>query len=168
MIRLDWLNNLSEEQASTELLKCCGSLNWARQMVSSRPIGSFEELIQKANAVWWNLDRDDWLEAFRSHPKIGENKASAKISTQSEGWSGQEQAGINDAATQTLDELAKLNRVYEEKFGFIFIVCATGKSSKEMLAILKTRIGNDLETELPVAAGEQAKITEIRLGKLLT
>jgi OHCU decarboxylase len=168
MIRLHWLNNLSEEEASTELLKCCGSLNWARQMVSRRPIGSFEELIQKANTVWWNLDRDDWLEAFRSHPKIGENKASAKVSTQSEGWSGREQAGIHGAATQTLDELAKLNRVYEEKFGFIFIVCATGKSSEQMLAILKSRIGNDLETELPVAACEQAKITEIRLGKLLT
>jgi 2-oxo-4-hydroxy-4-carboxy--5-ureidoimidazoline (OHCU) decarboxylase len=110
MIRLDWLNNLSEEEASTELLKCCGSLNWARQMVSSRPIGSFEELIQKANTVWWNLDRDDWLEAFRGHPKIGENKASAKVSTQSEGWSGQEQAGIHGASTQTLDELAKMNR----------------------------------------------------------
>jgi OHCU decarboxylase len=168
MIRLDWLNNLSEEEASTELLKCCGSQNWARRMVSSRPFGSFDELIQKAEAVWWALDRVDWLEAFRSHPKIGERKAAAKVSTESEGWSGQEQAGIQSAATQTLDELAKLNREYEEKFGFIFIVCATGKSSEEMLAILKTRIGNDLDTELPIAAGEQAKITEIRLGKLLT
>jgi OHCU decarboxylase len=168
MIRLDWLNNLSEEEAFNELLKCCGSQNWAWQMVSSRPLRSFEELIQKADAVWWTLDRDAWLEAFRSHPKIGESKASAKVSTQSEGWSGQEQAGIHHAATQTLAELAKLNREYEEKFGFIFIVCATGKSSDEMLAILKSRIGNDLETELPVAACEQAKITEIRLGKLLT
>ena len=167
MIRLDWLNNLSEEEASNELLKCCGSQNWARQMVSSRPIASFEELIQKAETAWWNLDRDDWLTAFRSHPKIGENKA-ATVSTQSEGWSGQEQAGIHGAATQTLDELAKLNGEYEKKFGFIFIVCATGKSSEEMLAILKSRIGNDLETELPVAAREQAKITEIRLRKLLT
>jgi OHCU decarboxylase len=168
MIRLDWLNNLSEEEASNELLKCCGSQNWARQMGSSRPIGSFEELIQKAETVWWNLDRNDWLAAFRSHPKIGENKAAATVSTQSQGWSGQEQAGIHGAATQTLAELAKLNREYEEKFGFIFIVCATGKSSDEMLAILKSRIGNDLETELPVAAREQAKITEIRLRKLLT
>jgi OHCU decarboxylase len=125
-------------------------------------------LIQKAEAVWWSLDRDDWWEAFRSHPKIGEKKALAKVSTQSEDWSGQEQAGIHDAVTQTLVELAKLNREYEEKFGFIFIVCATGKSSEEMLAILKSRIGNDLETELPVAASEQAKITKIRLRKLLT
>jgi allantoicase len=168
MIRLDWLNNLSEEEASNELLKCCGSQNWARQMVSSRPIGSFEELIQKAEIAWWDLDRDDWLAAFRSHPKIGENKAAATVSSQSEGWSGQEQAGIHGAATQTLDELAKLNGEYEKKFGFIFIVCATGKSSEEMLAILKSRIGNDLETELPVAAREQEKITEIRLRKLLT
>jgi OHCU decarboxylase len=168
MICLDWLNNLSEEEASNELRKCCGSQNWARQIVSSRPIRSFEELIQKAEAVWWSLDRDDWWEAFRSHPKIGEKKASAMVSTQSEDWSGHEQAGIHDAATQTLVELAKLNREYEEKFGFIFIVCATGKSSEEMLAILKSRIGNDLETELPVAASEQAKITEIRLRKLLT
>jgi OHCU decarboxylase len=137
-------------------------------MVSNRPIGSFEELIQKAETAWWDLDRDDWLAAFRSHPKIGENKAAATVSSQSEGWSGQEQAGIHGAATQTLDELAKLNGEYEKKFGFIFIVCATGKSSEEMLAILKSRIGNDLETELPVAAREQEKITEIRLRKLLT
>ena len=168
MIRLDWLNSLSEEAASIELLKCCGSQKWARRMGSSRPIGSFEELIRKADTIWLHLDRDDWLEAFRSHPKIGEHKAAAKVSTQSEGWSGQEQAGIHGAATQTLDELAKLNCEYEEKFGFIFIVCATGKASEEMLAILKTRIGNDLETELPIAAREQAKITKIRLGKLLS
>jgi OHCU decarboxylase len=168
MTRLDWLNSLSEGEASTELLKCCGSQNWARRMVSSRPFGSFDELIQKSDAVWWDLDQHDWLEAFRSHPKIGERKAAVKVSTESEGWSGQEQAGIQSAVRQTLDELAQLNREYEDKFGFIFIVCATGKSSEEMLAILKARIGNDLDTELPFAASEQAKITEIRLGKLLT
>ena len=168
MAHLDWLNSLSEVEASTELLKCCGSHSWARRMVSSRPFGSFDELIHKSTEVWRDLDHDDWLEAFRSHPKIGERKAAAKVSTQAEGWSGQEQAGIQSAAPQTLAELAKLNYEYEQKFGYIFIVCATGKSSIEMLQLLRSRLTNDAVAELPIAAGEQAKITEIRLRKLLS
>ncbi len=118
--------------------------------------------------VWWSLTPDDWLEAFRSHPKIGEKKASDKVSAQSQQWSGQEQAGVSRASQDTADSLAALNRAYEQKFGFIFIICATGKTSEEMLAALQTRLNHDSDTELRLAAAEQAKITELRLKKLLT
>lgn len=136
-------------------------------MASRRPFESVEDLTRTASDVWWSLNQDDWLEAFRSHPKIGEKKAAETISTQSQQWSGQEQSGIRDAAGDTIDSLAQLNREYEEKFRFIFIVCATGKSAAEMLALLRERIENDRDTELPIAAAEQAKITELRLKKLV-
>jgi OHCU decarboxylase len=161
------LNEMSASEATAEFLKCCGSRKWAGRMVESRPFESLDELTTHATDVWWNLEHDDWLEAFRSHPRIGERKAANQLSLQSRAWSRQEQAGVDKAAKQMLDELADLNRQYEAKFGYIFIVCATGKSSEEMLAILKSRIRNNAETELSIAAGEQAKITEIRLRKLI-
>lgn len=164
---LEWLNALPESQATTELLKCCGSRAWAQQMVATRPFETAEHLRAKADDIWSSLEPGDWLEAFRSHPKIGEKKAEAPVSTEAHAWSDQEQSGIQDSATQTLSELARLNHAYEVKFGFIFIVCATGKSSVEMLSILKSRLKNDQATELRIAAAEQAKITEIRLRKLL-
>lgn len=164
---LSWLNSLSDTHASEQFLKCCGSHNWTRRMAESGPFESVGQLCSMANAVWWDLTEDDWLEAFRSHPRIGERKAAAEVSTQALDWSNQEQAAVRNTAKQTLDELARLNRAYEKKFGYIFIVCATGKSSEEMLETLKSRIGNDPKVELRIAAGEQAKITEIRLRKLL-
>jgi len=132
-----------------------------------RPFANLEELMQTAVQVWSGLGPDDWLEAFHSHPKIGEKKAAAATSTAAAKWSEEEQAGTRDSTHETMRTLAELNREYHEKFGFIFIVCATGKSSEEMLAILRGRLGNDPETELRVAAAEQAKITELRLKKLI-
>jgi OHCU decarboxylase len=137
-------------------------------MTASRPFKSLEQLQTRASEIWWTVDRDDWLEAFRSHPKIGGSKAEEKVSDQSRAWSGEEQSGVKSGSEQVLSELATLNRQYEDKFGFIFIVCATGKSSDEMLAILKSRLANDAETELRNAASEQEKITEIRLRKLIS
>jgi len=164
---LNWLNELSEAEAEQEFLKCCGSRSWARQMVESRPFESSSTLHERATDIWWGLESADWLEAFRSHPKIGEKKAAAEVTAQAQSWSGQEQSGITGATKQTLNELAALNQEYEAKFGDIFIVCATGRSSEEMLAIIKSRIGNLPNDELRVAAAEQVKITEIRLGKLI-
>lgn len=164
---LESLNALPAGQASQEFLKCCGSARWATAMTERRPYKSLEELTRAASDLWWMLEQSDWLEAFRSHPKIGEKKAAAEVSTQSKQWSGQEQAGVQSAAQDTIDSLAQLNREYEEKFGFIFIVCATGKSAGEMLNILRQRLQNDSDTELPIAAAEQAKITELRLKKLV-
>ena len=161
------LNNLSADQAATELLKCCGSHRWAQRVVQSRPFDDLDQLAQVATAIWWDCERDDWLEAFRSHPKIGGQKSEAEVSGLSRSWSAQEQASVQDASSETLTELAQLNHDYEAKFGFIFIVCASGKSPEEMLGILRSRIGNDEDSEPRIAAEEQAKITELRLRKLI-
>jgi len=136
-------------------------------MSSDRPYETVEALLEHADHIWWSLNSDDWLEAFRSHPKIGEKRASDNVSAQSRHWSGQEQAGMSSASQETADSLTELNRAYEQKFGFIFIICATGKSSAEMLAALQERLQHDSDTELRLAAAEQAKITALRLKKLL-
>jgi len=164
---LAWLNSLNADEAANELLQCCGSRRWATEMANRRPYASLETLITTAHETWWSLDQNDWLEAFRSHPKIGEKKAADKVSTQSQQWSGQEQSGVVNIAQQTVDSLAELNHAYEQKFGYIFIICATGKTSDEMLTALRERLHNDPVAELPIAAAEQSKITELRLKKLL-
>lgn len=137
-------------------------------MVANQPYPNLEALITRANEVWWSLDPNDWLEAFRSHPRIGEKKAAEKVSVQSQQWSGQEQAGMSNASQQTAASLSALNYAYEQKFGYIFIICATGKTSAEMLSSLHERLQHDPDTELPIAAAEQGKITGLRLKKLLT
>ena len=160
------LNSLAASDAIEEFLKCCGSKNWARQMVAAGH-DSLDEMIADADRVWWSLGAQDWLEAFHSHPKIGEQKAAAATAVEAQQWCEAEQSGIRDSAQQTLDDLAKLNHAYEEKFGYIFIVCASGKSCEELLAILRERLSNDPVEELRIAAAEQAKITRLRLRKLL-
>jgi OHCU decarboxylase len=165
--KLASLNSSSVSEAQSELLKCCGSRQWAERMIAERPLKSLDELTEKADRIWWALEPRDWLEAFRSHPKIGEKKAAAAVSDESKRWSEAEQAGVSNAATQTVQALAELNQEYEEKFGYIFIVCATGKSSEEMLEILRGRLENDRDEELRIAAAEQAKITKLRLQKLV-
>jgi OHCU decarboxylase len=161
------LNSLSLAEAEKELLKCCGSKEWAQRLLAERPFESLADLSAKAERVWWTLEPRDWLEAFHSHPKIGEKKAVTATTPEAQRWSADEQAGINSSAPATVHALADLNRVYEDKFGFIFIVCASGKSSEEMLAMLRERLENDRDEELRIAAGEQARITQLRLSKLL-
>ncbi len=139
-----------------DLLRCCGSTRWAGRMAAFDDTDVFAA----ADRIWWSLEREDWLEAFAAHPKIGESSNSK--------WSQQEQARASGASSETLAELRSANRAYAEKFGYIFIVCATGKSAEEMLALLNRRIGNDPETELRIAAGEQLRITYLRLEKLLS
>ena len=162
------LNELSTADAEAEFLKCCGSAKWARDMAAARPFAGCAELLGKCAEISTRLKTEDWLEAFRAHPKIGENSAAKSQTTQEQGWSAQEQSGMQAASAELVSELAIRNREYEARFGFIFIVCATGKSSGEMLAILNRRIHNDPQTELQVAAEEQRKITLLRLQKLLT
>ena len=137
-------------------------------MTVARPFTALEDLLARADGVWWSLNQEDWLEAFRAHPKIGEQKAAAAQSEQAQNWSKQEQSGTEGAKAETRDALAAGNQEYEKRFGFIFIVCATGKSSGDMLEILTRRLQNESGAELPVAAEEQRKITRLRLEKLLT
>ncbi len=138
-----------------------------RRMVDERPFGSVNELFERADRIWWALEPQDWLEAFRSHPKIGEHKAEQQISSEAQAWSEQEQAGTRNSARETMEALAELNRKYEEKFGYIFIVCASGKTSDEMLALLRNRLENDPDEEVRNAAAEQAQITQLRIRKLI-
>lgn len=161
------LNDMADNEAQSEFLKCCGSTRWAASMTSARPFASVDELLSQADEAWWSLSEADWLEAFRAHPKIGEKKAVSAQSEQAQKWSAQEQAGVSRASAAVVEELADRNREYEERFGFIFIVCATGKSSAEMLSIINARIGNERATELRNAAEEQRKITRLRLEKLV-
>jgi OHCU decarboxylase len=164
---LERLNALPEEHARVELLKCCGSTAWADRLIEQRPIGSVAKLKESAREIWASLDIKDWREAFHAHPKIGEKKAVKDTGKVAQAWSEGEQSGTQTATDETLAELARLNQEYEKKFGFIFIVCATGKSSEEMLRLLRERLGNSEDQELHNAAAEQAKITELRIDKLL-
>src|ERR1051325_10043284 len=143
---LQSLNEVSTSQAEAELLKCCGSTRWARAMAAARPFANAADLFAKADLAASSLTEQDWLEAFRAHPKIGEKKAETAQTDQEKNWSAQEQSAVHAAATDTMAELAQRNREYEDRFGFIFIVCATGRSSGEMLAILNKRIKNDRQT----------------------
>ena len=136
-------------------------------MTAARPFANVDELLTKAESTWSSLSPEDWFEAFRAHPMIGEKKAAAAQSEEARQWSAQEQSGIRNAAADTMAALAAGNRDYEQRFGFIFIVCATGKRSEEMLAILQSRLQNDAEAEIAVAAEEQRKIMRLRLEKLL-
>lgn len=165
--KLKQLNQAAEETARIDFLNCCGSEKWARLMIEARPFADVAALINQAEEIWLNLATEDWLEAFAAHPKIGARKAAPKQQAQSAEWSQGEQSGTHAAADSVLDELTEANRLYEKKFGFIFIVCATGKSAKEMLELCRQRLSNDANSEIRTAADEQRKITEIRLKKLL-
>ncbi len=161
------LNRLTAEEARAALLACCGSTRWASEVAALRPFWDVGQLLNLGGRVWRELPREDWLEAFRAHPKIGEKQAEKETGAEAQRWAEGEQSRAREASNETLDALAEANRGYEERFGFIFIVCATGKSADEMLALLRERIDNDPETELRVAAGEQWRITELRLRKFL-
>ena len=157
---LEELNRASDEDATQRLLACCGSERWASQMLRHRPFESVNVLHRCANEVWTSLSALDMLEAFSQHPQIG-GAATSK-------WSTEEQQGMSHAQQETTDAILELNARYQRQFGYIFIVCATGKSAEEMHSVLEQRLCNEPEHELPVAAEEQAKIMHLRLDKLLT
>ncbi|HEX3314535.1 MAG TPA: 2-oxo-4-hydroxy-4-carboxy-5-ureidoimidazoline decarboxylase [Gemmataceae bacterium] len=161
------LNVLSVSAARAEFLKCCGSRRWADGMIARRPFADTASLAAAADDIWSAATRDDCLEAFAAHLKIGSDVESLRTKfAHTARWSSQEQAGISSADETTIRRLAELNRVYDERFGCIFIVCATGKSASEMLAILESRLGNNPVEELRIAAEEQRKIMHLRLAKL--
>jgi OHCU decarboxylase len=187
-MRLDELNRLDGDSAARELLRCCGSTHWARAMAAARPFQSAGAMVVAADAIWASLEPADWLEAFAAHPRIGETAgtmrtvpADAPMAAPSRGdsdlrrslveknaeWSALEQSGVARAPDDVRDRLATRNRDYEARFGYIFIVCASGKSAGEMLEILERRLPNDRAVELPIAVEEQRRITRLRLEKLL-
>ena len=177
---LERLNHLPAEEAQARLLSCCGSREWARRLAAKRPFGSAEALAEAAGRIWASLSREDWLEAFAAHPRIGAGtekgtdsfnrpslSGAERKTDLSRFWARGEQAGARSATPETLARLADANRRYEDRFGHVFIVCASGKSAAEMLALAEARLHNDAQTELAIAAEEQRQITRLRLAKLL-
>ncbi|HEU5072612.1 MAG TPA: 2-oxo-4-hydroxy-4-carboxy-5-ureidoimidazoline decarboxylase [Polyangiaceae bacterium] len=163
------LNGLGREDAERALESCCAARKWVAKMLERLPFPATETVFSAASEAWNELEREDYLEAFAAHPKIGEDPAALRERfAPTARWSGEEQAGLAGSSDALLDELRQLNVSYRERFGYIFIVCATGKRAEEMLALLKFRLQHAPEEELRVAAAEQAKITRLRLEKLIT
>ena len=159
MTSVEELDAMPPSEAAEIFMSCCGATRWVNDMVAMRPFGLTERVHAAADEAWGRTSKADWLEAFAHHPRIGERKV--------EGWARGEQAGVSSASASTHEELADINRAYEEKFGHIYIVCATGKSAEEMLDIARRRMSNDADSELHAAAEEQRKIMQLRLRKLL-
>lgn len=161
------LNEMPEAEARAALTRCCGAGRWVDGMLAGRPYASRTHLHGHARHVWWHLGDGDWREAFEHHPRIGADPATlrAKFAATAD-WSAGEQAGVAGADDAVIEALAEGNRAYEERFGHIFIVCASGLTAAQMLARLQARINNAPENELRIAAGEQVKITALRLEKL--
>jgi 2-oxo-4-hydroxy-4-carboxy-5-ureidoimidazoline decarboxylase len=160
-------NILPKQELVEVLTRCCGSSAWVQKMLPFIPADDMVELLEDAEEQWWKCTEADWKQAFANHPKIGDLDSLKNKYADTAEWASGEQQGTNAASGQTLKELADANKEYEEKFGYIFIVCATGKSADEMLVILKDRLSNDPPAEIEIAADEQNKITKLRLEKLL-
>lgn len=158
-MRMTDFDELPLTEAGDLLRECCGSSRWVSAMIERRPFGSRNAAFTAADEIWKSLDSTDWLEAFAHHPRIGEQTKNSVAA--------REQSGVKSADDDIRAQLARVNRDYEQRFGYIYIVCATGKSAEEILVLARSRMNNDPATELAVAAEEQGKITQLRLAKLL-
>ncbi|HTV60065.1 MAG TPA: allantoicase [Verrucomicrobiae bacterium] len=165
---LDLLNHLSRAKALEALFDCCGSKKWAARMADLRPFAAAPQLLESADSVWASLGRGDWLAAFRHHPPIGGSKAPRSQSAKARHWSRGEQSASRKTSPETRRVLAAANQAYHAAFGYVFLICATGKTSEQILESLQQRLSNDPDTELKMAAEEQRKITRLRLEKLLS
>ena len=159
------LDALSESEARDALHRCCGSRAWVEGMLGARPFRSEAALLEHAERIWSTLEEGDWREAFAAHPRIGARNLDAAPASTRE-WSREEQSGMERAPDPVRRALEEGNARYEARFGHVFLICATGRSSEEMLAALESRLGNAPEEELRIAAAEQGKITRLRLEKL--
>ena len=162
------LNTLPAASLKTELFRCCGSTAWVEKMIRFFPMDDLVEMLEDAEEQWYACTEADWREAFAHHPKIGDIESlSGKFSDTGE-WATAEQDNVNVASGETITRLALVNEAYEKKFGYIFIVSATGKTAEEMLALMEQRLSNTAQDEISIAAEEQIKITLLRLQKLIT
>ena len=164
---VDELNDLPDGRATELFTACCGSSHWVERMSGRRPFASAPAVFSAADEIWRGLAKRDWLEAFAHHPRIGEEAANVAQSERARNWSAGEQASVTRASESIRLAQKDMNAQYERRFGYIYIVCATGKSPNELFGIARDRLSNDPETELRVAAEEQRKITRLRLEKLL-
>ncbi len=161
-------HHLDASQKKKLLYQCCGSTAWVEKMLSVPPANDLIDLFEDAEEKWYDCSEKDWLEAFSQHPKIGDLDSLKKKFADTAIWASSEQSSVEAASQPMLEELAKGNKLYEEKFGYIFIVSATGKSAEEMLKILNERLKNSPEDEIKIAMEEQNKITQLRLEKLFS
>eukprot|EP01038_Epipyxis_sp_PR26KG_P012653 gene12653-16963_t len=157
------LNHMCDKD---NLTRCCGSNQWVSEMLLMKPFSSIENIIELSDQIWWSLPLAEWMMAFAAHPKIGDKSALKKKFSEPHSWEGEEQSGANSAADTVLEKLSQLNEDYELRHGFIFLICATGKTAEEMLSAIELRIDNDTADEIKIAAGEQSKIVQLRLIKL--
>lgn len=164
---LEQLNQLPANDANTVFQQCCVAERWVHSMVEARPFASIEQLFETADTIWKSLNEADYLQAFEGHPKIGDVTSLKKKYASTKQLAAGEQSSVNQATDEVILALADGNTAYEQRYGFIFIVCATGKSAAEMLALLQARLHNERSEEIQNAANEQAKITRIRINKLL-
>jgi OHCU decarboxylase len=164
---LERWNGLAAGEAENEILPCCGSRAWAHDMAVGRPFQDAASVLAASDETWLNLGEPDWLEAFASHPRIGESRAAPSATARSAAWSSQEQSDAAAAEDNVKIALREANREYERRFGRIFIVCAAGKQGSEILQILRHRLQNDEQTEIREAAEQQRQISQIRLRKWL-
>ena len=161
------LDEMSQSSAAEMFANCCGSSRWVSEMIAARPFGSRDDVFSAADRIWSSLSASDWVEAFEYHPRIGERASAVAQGPRGAEWSSREQADIETAGDDVRRALAAVNQEYEQRFGYIYIVCATGKTPEEMLALARKRLRNAAAAEVRVAAEEQRKITRIRLEKLL-
>ena len=160
------LNNMEQRKLRELLFGCCGSTGWSKMMLTHFPAEDLVDLLENAEEVWNECSEDEWKEAFAQHPRIGDLKALEEKFAGSD--AAGEQASVMNASVATIQALAEANQEYEEKFGFIFIVFASGKSPEEMLGMIHSRLKNSKEAEIRIAADEQMKITRYRIEKLLS
>lgn len=165
---IEELNRLADAEAAGLFLRCCGSHAWSDAMTAARPFASRDAVHVRAAIVWNTLPVSDWMEAYTAHPRIGDVDSLRKKYADTKAWASGEQSGVQAADEAVIQGLARGNAEYEKKFGFIFIVCATGKSAEEMHALLDARLTNTREQEIHHAAAEQLKITRLRIDKWLT
>jgi len=161
------LDDMPESSAAALLADCCGSSSWVSQMIAARPFRSVDSVLSAADRIWRSLSASDWLEAFAHHPRIGERSGAIPQGERAAAWSADEQAGVATARENVREALAAANERYERRFGYTYIVCATGKTPEEMLTLSRNRLRNAAAAEIQVAAEEQRKITRLRLQKLL-
>ncbi|MCY4218395.1 MAG: 2-oxo-4-hydroxy-4-carboxy-5-ureidoimidazoline decarboxylase [Gammaproteobacteria bacterium] len=166
-MNLNKLNNLPSIEAKRIFEQCCTASGWVQKMIERRPFDSIQTLKLEATNIWNTMHTDDLLEAFSGHPKIGHISSLKAKFHNTLASASKEQSGIESASDSVLEELTQYNKDYEDKFGFIFIVFASGKSAEEMLDIIKTRIHNAISKEILIAADEQLKITQLRLDRLI-
>ncbi|MBC7946466.1 MAG: 2-oxo-4-hydroxy-4-carboxy-5-ureidoimidazoline decarboxylase [Chitinophagaceae bacterium] len=166
-MNLHELNTLPKLKLREELLRCCGSDAWVEKVLPFFPVEDLVELLEDAEEQWFKCTQAEWKEAFSHHPRIGDTDSLAKKFAATSEWAAGEQKAVSNAPRKIIEALAKGNQEYEKKFGYTFIVCATGLSAEEMLSMLEVRMQNSPEVEIEVAADEQSKITKLRIEKLL-